>query len=751
MLNQLFRQLFRGKTGSREVTPTDVRDLIDRGQIEGAWEGVGRLAQGTTQRAVVQACLRGEIEFRRHRDAEAEVLFREALKEVPGLPDAHYGLSLVMLARGETGIALRHATFAANNSQDPRMSAQLGLCHIEMKDYIRAGKSLARATRLDPNDKSSWNNLGITRRALGDAEGARMAFARALELDANFEKARANADLLEAELAQMQAAGGSGPAPDGLDDRSEVALSLAEIGVAIDQCEQRYLEHSDEASHVVELARLYRLQGDARSGADALEAFLARHPDDLDAVSALGRACVDLREFGRGIPLVERALAARPDDVDLLLSMADIRFAQERLADSGALIERAFELQPSFHMRGRLAASLGARCRYEEALELIAGMVAERPSAARDTLGIKMDALIALGRHDEALPELDALIEHNPNDPNHRFLRASINLLRENFAQGWDDYAFRNLQTTRHLRMLPFALWNGEPLEGKTILVAAEQGLGDQVMFASCLPDLIAKGPKRVIVEVKDRVAPTLARSFPECEVISTNQDSQLDWVRDLGQVDYFTLIADLPGRFRRSRSDFPAHRGYFRADPERVSFWRRRLGDLDGGARPRIGVTWRGGIELTRTVLRSMKVTDLSPLLSAVDATWVNLQYGDVSADLSLAGDKGMQFAYWPEAIKDLDEFAALVSALDLVITVCNTTVHYAGALGKDVWVMTPKVPEWRYGLHFDRMPWYPSSRLFRQTTAGDWASVHNRVCAELRAWTQDRSHPGAYAKSPD
>ena len=124
-------------------------------------------------------------------------------------------------------------------------------------------------------------------------------------------------------------------------------------------------------------------------------------------------------------------------------------------------------------------------------------------------------------------------------------------MLNERFAEGWDDYAFRNLSCTKHLRMMPFPQWKGESLEGKTLLVIAEQGLGDQVMFASCLPDLVPLNPGRTIVEVIDRVAPTIARSFPMCEVVATKQDNEFEWVPALGHVDYFVPMGDLPQRFR--------------------------------------------------------------------------------------------------------------------------------------------------------------------------------------------------------
>lgn len=741
VLSSLMRNFAAKVSGNRSWTPAEVRDLLDRQQIDAAFEAVGALAADTPDRAIVESCLRGEVAFRRHEDTEAERLFREVLALAPGLADAHYGLSLVMLARGEAEAAVRHAQFAANAGTAARFSAQLGLCQLELGNVGRAGESLRRATRLDPNDKSSWNNLGIARRSHGDLRGARAAFARALELDPVFEAADANARRLDMELdqrgAEVKVNETSETADVDGDDMRIAALrrmaANGDLAGAIDQCESMCSEAPDEALLVIELTSLYREYGDVQSGLDALEAFLACHPDDMDGVAALGQALVKNAEFVRAKPLVQRALDARPDDIPLLLAMADIRFQQERYLDAGALLERAFELTPTIHMKGRLASNLIARCRYDEGLALIDEMLAEDPAVERDALPLQIMALTYQGRHEEVLPKLNALIDRTPNDPHRRFARASINLLKENFAEGWDDYAFRNLESTRHLRMLPFSQWDGGPLDGKTIVVAAEQGLGDQVMFASCLPDLLRMNPGRVIVETIDRVAPTIARSFPQCEVIATKQDKRLEWVRDIGHVDCFTLMGDLPQVFRRAREDFPDHRGYLVADPERIAHWRQALIEIDGGTKPRIGVSWRGGTESTRTSLRSIDVLDFGGLFKTIDATWVCLQYADVAADLRRAADAGMPMQYWPAAIKDLDEFAALIMGLDKVVTVCNTTVHYAGALGKPVFVLAPQVPEWRYGLTANRMPWYPSSRVYRQPTAGDWSGVLRRVAEDL------------------
>ena len=741
VLANLIRNLGSQVAGRRSSTPTDVRDLLDKQQLDQAEVALGNLSAETPDRELVEKCLRGEIAYRRHDDATAERLFREGLVIAPGRADAHYGLSLVMLARGERETAVRHAQFAANNGDAARFNAQLGLCHLELGNIKRAGEALFLAVSMDPNDKASWNNLGISRRAVGDFRGAQAAFARALEIDSKFERAIGNAKLLAADI---EARGKTEELSRSLpsDDTAELDPRLAEVrhdaergnlSAAIDACETLCIEHPESPQLTIELARLHESAGDGRTAFDVFRAFRVGYPEDIDVAAAFGQLLVRQDNFKGARPLIEMALEARPDDTDLLLAMAEILFSKQQYEEGGQYVERAAAIAPSIHMKGRLATNLVTRCRYEEGLRLIEEMLAENPAIEPTLVGLRINVLTYLGRYDELLPELDAAIESNPNDPYRRYSRAAINLLKEQFAEGWQDYAYRNLESTKHLRMLPFPLWDGSDLKNKSVLVVAEQGLGDQVMFASCLPDVIRQGPARVIVEAVDRVAPTLARSFPQCEVIATKQDTALEWVKSIGHVDWFVLMGDLPRWFRNRREDFPHHAGYLKPDPERVLHWRRTLDAVDGGQRLRAGLSWRGGTEATRKVVRTTQVTEFVALQETTSATWVCLQYGEVGKDLEAAADAGMAMSYWPEAIESLDEFAALISALDLVVTVCNTTVHYAGAVGKPVWILAPKIPEWRYGLYSTVMPWYPSSRLFRQEEAGDWGQLMGRVAAEL------------------
>jgi tetratricopeptide (TPR) repeat protein len=751
VLSNLVRTLGLRTLGRHKATSSEVRSLMDRGLLRAAEEAAHTLPIDTPNDLTVQMCLHGELAFRQRRDTEAEKHFRDALALAPGMADAHYGLSLLMLDRHETDAALRHAQFAVNNGTAARLSAQLGLCEMTLKNFARAASSLKRATRLDPLDKASWNNLGIVWRAHGQMKQARMAFSRAIAIDDGFVPARENLRLLEEDALALgisldaKAIQSSAEEEGVLGDVRQLRR-MGELDEAIDACEKLCTKNPDNASIAIELFAIYRELGDTQSGLDALEAFRVRHPDDIDAAAALGKALIQHDEHKLAKPMIEQALGARPDDVGLLLLMADIRGEQDRHADAGVLYERAYALEQTMLVRGQLAANLVRQCRYEEAMTMIDGMVSEDPSAEDGLLSIKVYALTYLGRYEEAEPLIARAVANNPNDPNARWPRSCVRLLHEQFAEGWDEYSYRNLNSTSHLRMVPFPMWRGEDVHGKTLLVLAEQGLGDQVMFTSCLPDLLALAPARTIVEVVKRVAPTVARSFPTCEVISTKQDDAFTWVRDLGPVDYFVMIGDLPRRFRRRREDFPHHDGYLRADAGRLEYWREQLRAL--GPKPKIGVSWRGGTEATRRVVRTMDVTKLLPMAQAIDADWVNLQYGEVDEDLARAKAAGIYLRSWPSAIQDLDEFAALISALDLVVTVCNTTVHYAGALGRPVWVMAPRVPEWRYGLTSVAMPWYPSSRMYRQPRDGDWGSVLESICRDLRAMSWAGLHEQALPK---
>ncbi len=740
MIGNLVKAFKASATGKRTWTPIEIRELIARKDLDTARVATAQLSESVKHLEAERACLLGEIAFHEQQDEEALLKFREALKSFPGLAEAHYGLSLVLSAQGQFDDAVRHAQFALGAlRKNGRYLAQLGYCHLCLGNFQVAEGPLRRATLEMPGNAYLWNNLGIVLRVKGEAEEAQQCFERATALDPGLESAREHLVQLnkDIDLGRVRLSVSTdnshtlkasvGPLDDpAFQDVLELERT-GELQQAINACETLLLERPDDERAPVLLSRLYERVGDVESAADALVAYLSTHPDSAHVAGALGLVKLRAQEFRAAESLLRRALAAHEDHLDYVVGMGRALSGQERFVEAGPYFERAVELAPEdLGIVGQRTSNLANQCRYEEAMLII-----DELTARGVFVGCQGSVLAFLGRFDEALAALNKDVARQPSDPGLRTQRAHLNLLLGNYEVGWSDYSFRGLSSAKSFRMLPFPLWRGEPLKGKRVIVLTEQGLGDQIMFASCLPDLLAMEPERIVVEMSKRVAATIARSFPSCEVVASNQNADMMWATDYPDTDCFVPLADLPGHFRLKPEDFPRHDGYLKADPVRVAHWR---GVLEAsGPGPYIGVSWRGGTELTRGPVRTLEPEQLEPLGTAVAATWVCLQYGEVQPQVDRMAHTSLPLQYWPESISDLDEFAALISALDLVITVCNTTVHYAGALGQPVWILAPKVPEWRYGLTSTSLPWYPSSRMYRQHEAGAWTELVATVRQDL------------------
>jgi hypothetical protein len=251
-------------------------------------------------------------------------------------------------------------------------------------------------------------------------------------------------------------------------------------------------------------------------------------------------------------------------------------------------------------------------------------------------------------------------------------------------------------------------------------------------MFASCYPELLSR-VGRLVIDCAPKLEKLFRRSFPGATVFGSLQSSPPDWLRAPPPIDVQAAAGSVAALLRRSAASFPAHDGYLRADPQRVAYWRDRLAALGPG--PKIGISWRGGTPRSRARLRSMRLADWGPILGLQGAAFVSLQYhADAGGEVAEANrDLGFGISHWTEALDDYDETAALVSALDVVVTVCTAVVHLSGALARPVRVLVPASPEWRYGVRGDRMPWYPTARLYRQADANDWPGVIARVAEDL------------------
>jgi tetratricopeptide (TPR) repeat protein len=339
-----------------------------------------------------------------------------------------------------------------------------------------------------------------------------------------------------------------------------------------------------------------------------------------------------------------------------------------------------------------------------------------------------------LGRLGEAVADYDRALALRPDFPLASFHRAMAQLLTGDFERGWDGYELRRLGAPPEAWRSSLPRWDGSSLAGRSLFVAREQGLGDEIMFASMLPQLIGQA-RHCVVECDPRLLATFARSFPAATIVATPPGGGQPRGVDPAQIDAVIEAGSLPRLLRRKAEDFPRHAGYLRADPQQVGRWRQRLQALGPGLK--VGLSWAGGVRMTRRALRSMALDQLLPVLRLPGAHFVSLQYtAGAQADVeALHARRGIRIEHWPEAIDDYDQTAALVCALDLVVSVCTSLVHLGGALGRPVWVMAPYSPEWRYGFSGESMLWYPSVRLYRQPAYGEWEPVIAGIARDLAA----------------
>ena len=369
------------------------------------------------------------------------------------------------------------------------------------------------------------------------------------------------------------------------------------------------------------------------------------------------------------------------------------------------------------------ALSLDRQGRGSEALEAFesAWRSEQAGRGGGDTFVNLAIALRERNRGEEALALLARNLPHAP-DPYGCFIYAMALLGAGRFDDGWAAYEFRWM--TEHFLArrpdFPQPAWQGQDLQGKTILLRAEQGLGDTIQFVRYARLLRAQGA-RVLLKVHDGFE-SFARSFAD-----------VDRVLDFGEVpagfDYYAHLMSLPHVFGTDLASVPAHIPYVKADRGRAARWSERIGS---GAGLRVGLVWAGGAAHHRDRMRSIALAAFAPLSGMTGVRWVGLQKGpreNDARDLASAWDLDNLGG----EIADFTDTAAVLGSLDLVISVDTAVAHLAGALGKPVWLLLPTPADFRWLDGREDSPWYPTMRLFRQRTPGEWDDVIERVGTAL------------------
>jgi tetratricopeptide (TPR) repeat protein len=598
----------------------------------------------------------------------------------------HYGLALIAAGRRPDAIkSLRRAVKLAPTFADAHTN--LGLALMEDGQTQAAIGPFQKAARLNPGDAESHNNVGVALAGSGRHGDAEPAFRRALELRGDLISAHGN---LASTLLEL--------------GRADEAAGAAEHGLSI--------QKTPDGHYIMGRIALYR--GEFEAAMEHNRAALGLAPALREARINLGLALKGLGRHGEEVEN-NRALADDyPDAPEILNNYAMALVEWARRKDAGASATASLEEAVGLMERARSLDPAQAEFRYSHA-----------------------KVLEDLGRDGAALDVLDGLLSQTPERFDARFMRGVLRLRTGDCDGGAEDiqWRWRNPEFEHQRRPFSHPWWAGEPIPaGRRLLIWGDQGIGDEVLYASLIP-LIEDTGVAATLECDERLAGLFERSFPAVDVVARQTPPAA--AMEAPEIAFQTPLSSLTHRLGPWPQGFPRRGRYLKTDSRRVAECRGRLDDaLD--APLLVGISWvsKRSDRPHEGWQKSVELLDWAPILRTPGISFVNLQYGDTDADTDAVRDElGVAIHTDPaiDRFNDMEGFAALIDCLDLVITISSSTPHIAGALGKECWVLARKAPFWYWGATGDRAMFYDSVRLLRQARGGEWESVLEEAAANL------------------
>ncbi len=601
--------------------------------------------------------------YRAGQFSEAEEICRRIVAARSGFFDALYVLAVVEAALGKYNAALAHYDLAL---------------------------------ALQPQHAEALSNRGNTLKALNRFEEALDSYDRALASQPNYASALTN--------------------------RGAVLFDLKRYHDALASYDRALALRPDDAGALYNRAgTLHALKRFDEALASYDRAIVLR-PDLAEAHANRGNTLNELGRFAEALESLDRAIALRPGLIEALSNRGNALNKLKRFEEALASYDQALELQPrhpgAHYNRGTTLLELK---RYGEAVGCFDRAIALQPNYP-EAFSNRGAALCELRQHREALVNYDSAIALQPDYPEAHWNAASLRLLTGDFSRGWPEYEWRWKYEAMAIARRNFVQpqWQGEAIEGKTVLLHSEQGLGDAIQFCR-YASLVARRGARVILEVDKRLKGLMSSLAGVTQVISKGKAP--------ADFDLHCPLLSLPLAFGTQLETVPAEIPYLNAAPEKMAEWRARLGDRSGY---RVGIAWSGNPNHKRDLTRSIDLGAFLPLLDC-GTTVVSVQK-DIRPSDAAALCEHSDIHQFGDALADFSDTAALLSSLDLIISVDTSIAHLAGALGRPVWILLPYLPDWRWLLNRDTSPWYPTARLYRQDETRDWTGVIATVGNDLR-----------------
>jgi tetratricopeptide (TPR) repeat protein len=668
---------------------------------------------------------------------EAALGYQRMLEENPCHPEALIGISLVALASHQTEAAVKMARAAL--AAAPRMCMA----------WVALGQALKAAGRSDESERAYEQAIrldGINPLAHAGLGELMLAASRARDAMREFELALGgNPALAGAQIGMGNALAMMGRNEEALERYQQVLLLrprlaeaefaagfvLARMGKA-KEAELRYrralVSRPDFAAAWMNLGSLLRETGREVYAEAALRRAVELRPELISGWVNLAILERERRRPAESEACLRKAFALNPEQVETLVAWCQFRSAEGDLAGAWQWLRWALARDPAHaeavNMLGILLHKEG---RFEEALAVFLEAEALGHCAAASNRG---NSLLDLGRMDEALRAHELAVERDSECAGTHYNLALTRLRLGDWRQGWRGYEarWRFREVHRAPRVFAQPRWQGEALDGRRILLHAEQGLGDTIQFCRYATLVEARGGVVLL-----QVQPPVERLMQSLAAVRAGlAETHLLGAR-LPEFDLECPLLSLPAVFGSTMETVPWPGAYLGADPRLVAEKRAEFaGEGREMRRLRVGLAWAGNPHYKADSQRSMQLKTLLPLLRVPDITWVALQKGPEAEQLAaLPGDVSVLDGCSRD--RDLAETAALITTLDLVITTDTCIAHLAGALAKPVWILLPHLSDWRWMQQSDATPWYPTAWLLRQSRSGDWAGVVARVMSEL------------------
>jgi tetratricopeptide (TPR) repeat protein len=609
---------------------------------------------------------------------EAIAACNGVLTHEPGNADALHILGLSHLNTNQAIIAVENlAKATAARKSDGGIANSLALAHLALDQIDEAAAALEKLARKGKLPAEGLTTLGDCRLRQGDPKKARACFEQALKL------------------------------------KPDLQAALVNLGEALKESElldEAISHYENITSRFPELTSAWRNLGlvlqDAERFAEsvtALEKYLADRPHDLVGLKALGFSYFLCSDFEKSLNAFDTAFKLNNDDAEIWNNRGLLYRAMNRIDEARDAFDKALSIDPDFNTARLNLAHL-----------------------QHDILGV-----------DAALELMNEAVEREPDNAKIHLKRSEAYLLEGQIAEAWDDYRWRYKKPPYFsgLREHPFPPWAGEDLSSQTILLWAEQGIGDEILYSGLIPEFLSRA-EHVVIEVEYRLVPLAERSFPSARVVARTFPADRQF-KTMG-IDYQISMCELMPLVRPTRDKFPLPQAYLKCDEEKRNALRKKYKKGVQNS-PLVGIAWHSAIKKIGW-LKSIPLDGFKPILSRPHTTFVSLQYGDHRQDInnmnltlehSIIEDESI------DSMKDLDTYAAQVAAMDIVITNSNTAAHVAGALGIPTWVIVPRlgtgILQWYWFRSGSKSSWYENMRIYRQTDWHNWTEVIDRVASDL------------------